>query len=69
MTKLSVNVNKVATLRNTRHSGIPSVVRAARLCLEENGIEPTPTRIRALAQAAESAVSDIEEGDEEEQAA
>lgn len=34
MTKLSVNVNKVATLRNTRHSGIPSVVRAATLCLE-----------------------------------
>jgi pyridoxine 5-phosphate synthase len=34
MTKLSVNVNKVATLRNTRTLGIPSVVRAARLCLE-----------------------------------
>ena len=34
MTKLSVNVNKVATLRNTRHSGIPSVLRAAALCLE-----------------------------------
>jgi pyridoxine 5-phosphate synthase len=34
MTKLSVNVNKVATLRNTRTIGIPSVVRAARLCLD-----------------------------------
>lgn len=34
MTKLSVNVNKVATLRNTRTIGIPSVVGAARLCLE-----------------------------------
>ncbi len=34
MTKLSVNVNKVATLRNTRHSGIPSVVRAAQICLD-----------------------------------
>lgn len=34
MTKLSVNINKVATLRNTRPLGIPSVVRAARLCLE-----------------------------------
>jgi pyridoxine 5-phosphate synthase len=34
MTKLSVNVNKVATLRNTRHSGIPSVVGAARIALE-----------------------------------
>ncbi len=34
MTKLSVNVNKVATLRNTRHSGIPGVVKAATICLE-----------------------------------
>ncbi|HEY2511027.1 MAG TPA: pyridoxine 5'-phosphate synthase [Polyangiaceae bacterium] len=34
MTKLSVNVNKVATLRNTRPQlEIPSVVHAARLCL------------------------------------
>ena len=32
-TALSVNVNKVALLRNTRHLGIPSVVRAAQLCL------------------------------------
>jgi pyridoxine 5-phosphate synthase len=31
---LSVNVNKVALLRNTRHLGIPSVLRAATLCLE-----------------------------------
>ncbi len=34
MTRLSVNVNKVATLRNTRTNGIPSVVRMARLALE-----------------------------------
>ncbi|MDR2154879.1 MAG: pyridoxine 5'-phosphate synthase [Burkholderiaceae bacterium] len=33
-TQLSVNVNKVALVRNTRHLGIPDVVRAARLCLE-----------------------------------
>lgn len=33
-TLLSVNVNKVALVRNTRHLGIPGVVRAARLCLE-----------------------------------
>ncbi|MDB5964488.1 MAG: pyridoxine 5-phosphate synthase [Polaromonas sp.] len=33
-TALSVNVNKVALLRNTRHLGIPDVVRAAQLCLE-----------------------------------
>lgn len=34
MTKLSVNVNKVATLRNTRAVGMPDVVRCARICLE-----------------------------------
>ncbi len=33
-TALSVNVNKVALLRNTRTIGIPSVVRAATMCLE-----------------------------------
>lgn len=33
-TALSVNVNKVALLRNTRHLGIPSVLRAATLALE-----------------------------------
>jgi pyridoxine 5-phosphate synthase len=34
LTALSVNVNKVAWVRNTRHLGIPSVVRAATLCLQ-----------------------------------
>ncbi|MDE2598557.1 MAG: pyridoxine 5'-phosphate synthase [Rhodocyclaceae bacterium] len=34
MTALSVNVNKVALLRNSRHLGIPDVVRAATQCLE-----------------------------------
>jgi len=34
MTRLSVNVNKVATLRNTRTNGIPRVVKAARLALD-----------------------------------
>lgn len=32
--QLSVNVNKVALVRNTRHLGIPSVTRAAELCLQ-----------------------------------
>jgi pyridoxine 5-phosphate synthase len=32
-TALSVNLNKVAWVRNTRHLGIPSVLRAATLCL------------------------------------
>ena len=34
LTALSVNVNKVALLRNSRHLQIPSVVRAAQACLE-----------------------------------
>ena len=33
-THLSVNLNKVALVRNTRHLGIPSVARAATLCLQ-----------------------------------
>jgi pyridoxine 5-phosphate synthase len=33
-TALSVNLNKVALVRNTRHLGIPSVVRAATICLD-----------------------------------
>lgn len=43
---LSVNVNKVALLRNTRHLGIPSVVKAATLCLQAGAqgitIHPRP---------------------------
>lgn len=34
MTKLSVNVNKVATLRNTRSLQIPSLLKLARIALE-----------------------------------
>src|SRR5215211_6674991 len=35
MTKLSVNVNKVAALRNTRPgANFPSVTHAARICLD-----------------------------------
>jgi pyridoxine 5-phosphate synthase len=34
MTKLSVNVNKIATLRNTRELEIPDVVRLSRIALE-----------------------------------
>jgi pyridoxine 5-phosphate synthase len=33
-TALSVNLNKVATVRNTRHLGIPSLTRAATQCLQ-----------------------------------
>ena len=43
---LSVNVNKVALLRNSRHLGIPSVTRAAELCLQAGAhgitIHPRP---------------------------
>ncbi|WP_432797866.1 pyridoxine 5'-phosphate synthase [Poriferisphaera sp. WC338] len=46
MTKLSVNINKVAHLRNTRHLEIPSVVGLARTCLEAGAagitIHPRP---------------------------
>jgi len=34
MTKLSVNLNKVALLRNSRAIGIPSVLEAAQTCVQ-----------------------------------
>ena len=34
--KLSVNVNKVATLRNSRGGGVPSVLDAVRVCVESS---------------------------------
>ncbi len=34
MIKLSVNVNKIATLRNSRGGAVPSVVRAVETCLQ-----------------------------------
>lgn len=34
MTKLSVNLNKVALLRNTRNLEIPCITRAAKICIE-----------------------------------
>ena len=53
-TLLSVNVNKVALLRNTRHLGIPSVVRAATLCLEAGAdgitVHPRPDERHIRAQ-------------------
>ncbi len=44
ITNLSVNLNKVALLRNTRALGIPSVTRAAKIVLEAgaNGITVHP---------------------------
>ena len=53
-TALSVNVNKVALVRNTRHLGIPSVTRAAQLCLEAGAqgitIHPRPDERHIRAQ-------------------
>jgi pyridoxine 5-phosphate synthase len=46
MTRLSVNVNKVAMLRNTRTIGIPSVTKAAQICIDSGAygitVHPRP---------------------------
>lgn len=44
MTNLSINLNKVALLRNARNIGIPSVTRAAKICIDAgaNGITVHP---------------------------
>ena len=46
LTALSVNINKVALLRNSRHLDLPSPVRAAELCLQAGAagitIHPRP---------------------------
>lgn len=53
-TALSVNLNKVALLRNTRHLGIPSVTRAATLMLEAGAdgitVHPRPDERHIRAQ-------------------
>jgi pyridoxine 5-phosphate synthase len=36
MVRLSINVNKVATLRNARGGSLPSVIEAVRVCLDQN---------------------------------
>ena len=54
MTFLSVNVNKIAVLRNSRGGTEPDVVRAARACLDAGAhgitVHPRPDarHIRAL---------------------
>ena len=53
-TALSVNLNKVALVRNTRHLGIPSVTRAATLCLQAGAagitVHPRPDERHMRAQ-------------------
>jgi hypothetical protein len=46
----------------------PSSLAAARFCLEENGIEPTEARVRALAEAAETTVAEADEDETDEAA-
>lgn len=46
LTALSVNLNKVALLRNSRHNGIPNICKVALICLEAGAqgitIHPRP---------------------------
>lgn len=53
-TALSVNLNKVALLRNTRHLGIPSVTRAATIALQAGAqgitVHPRPDERHIRAQ-------------------
>ncbi|WP_369915139.1 pyridoxine 5'-phosphate synthase [Xanthomonas sp. NCPPB 3005] len=48
MTRLSVNVNKIAVLRNSRGGELPSVLEAARACLDAGAhgitVHPRPDR-------------------------
>ena len=53
-TRLSVNVNKVAVLRNSRGGGTPDVTRAALTCLEAGAhgitVHPRPDRRHIVAE-------------------
>jgi pyridoxine 5-phosphate synthase len=62
MTRLSVNVNKVATLRNSRGGSVPSVLEAVEVCIAAGApgitVHPradrrhiTPEDVRAIAKA------------------
>ena len=48
MTNLSVNLNKVALIRNTRNIGIPSVTKMAKICIDAGAkgitVHPRPDR-------------------------
>jgi pyridoxine 5-phosphate synthase len=60
-TALSVNVNKVALLRNSRHLGIPSVTRAVQLCLQAGAqgitVHPRPDERHIRAQDVQELVA------------
>ena len=55
MVQLSVNINKVATLRNSRGGALPSVAQAARVCIDAgaHGITVHPRGAIKTARAAE----------------
>src|SRR6476620_1091487 len=77
MARLSVNVNKVATLRNSRGGEIPSVLEAVRVCVAAGApgitVHPradrrhiTPEDVRALARLLRDTAPGVEyniEGD------
>ena len=77
MVRLSVNVNKVATLRNSRGGMLPSVIEAVEVCIEAGApgitVHPRadrrhikPDDVRAIARALEGRVPTVEfniEGD------
>src|SRR5215510_9605159 len=77
MVRLSVNVNKVATLRNSRGGTVPSVLEAVQVCVAAGApgitVHPradqrhiTPTDVREIARALRSLPGKIEfniEGD------
>src|SRR5262245_6925708 len=48
MTRLSVNLNKIALLRNTRNIGIPDILKAAQLSVDAGAhgitVHPRPDR-------------------------
>jgi pyridoxine 5-phosphate synthase len=60
-TALSVNVNKVALLRNSRHLGIPSVTQAAQMCLQAGAqgitVHPRPDERHIRAQDVQELVA------------
>jgi pyridoxine 5-phosphate synthase len=77
MTRLSVNVNKVATLRNSRGGHLPSVVEAAGVCIDAGApgitVHPradrrhiTPDDVRAVGRVVRAHATKVEfniEGD------
>jgi pyridoxine 5-phosphate synthase len=58
MTKLSVNVNKVATVRNSRGGTVPSVIDAVRVCIDAGAPGIT---VHPRADARHITTADVEE--------